>query len=534
MADNIQKEGMLKVGSTLANCKYRIDQYLASGGFGNTYVATDTAFDDKVAIKELFIKGVCGRADDSSEISISLTENKRAFSAQQEKFRKEAKRIRKLTNPHIVSVHDLFDENGTSYYVMDFVEGESLSARLKRTKKPMSESELMLILPQSLDALECVHAEGIWHLDLKPANIMINTKGNIQLIDFGASKQLKNANGENLSTSSAMAYTAGYASSEQMEQNIEKFGPWTDLYSLGATMYNLLTMQQPPSPSDIDEDSRSALKLPSGISKKTEKLIFWLMKPNRKMRPQSVTDVKQFLVEAQYNTVPENKKVEENNDDDNDDTVIKHKKKPIEINTGGKKSNSGNGEKISKKYSNKIVIAAAVFACISVLCLVGDCGGGNNNSTGDNAKISTANNANNEIAVVEVENKLIKVSSGPTNMREYKYSGEIGAYEGAVPNDVKGKAVFEKYGDIPGSSYYGYFVNGVCEDNTGDATMTFNNGDKYVGTFVGGYYSEGKYILSDGAYFEGTFKDSKPYNGTWYSSSGTVDGTVVNGRDVDN
>ena len=317
MADNIQKEGMLKVGSTLANGKYRIDQYLASGGFGNTYVATDTAFDDKVAIKELFIKGVCGRADDSSEISISLTENKRAFSAQQEKFRKEAKRIRKLTNPHIVSVHDLFDENGTSYYVMDFVEGESLSARLKRTKKPMSESELMLILPQILDALECVHAEGIWHLDLKPANIMINTKGNIQLIDFGASKQLKNANGENLSTSSAMAYTAGYASSEQMEQNIGKFGPWTDLYSLGATMYNLLTMQQPPSPSDIDEDSRSALKLPSGISKKTEKLIFWLMKPNRKMRPQSVTDVKQFLVEAQYNTVPENKKVEENNDDEN-------------------------------------------------------------------------------------------------------------------------------------------------------------------------------------------------------------------------
>ncbi|MGN1236828.1 MAG: hypothetical protein ACI4TS_05230, partial [Bacteroidaceae bacterium] len=78
MADNIQKEGMLKVGSTLANGKYRIDQYLASGGFGNTYVATDTAFDDKVAIKELFIKGVCGRASDSAEISISLTENKRA------------------------------------------------------------------------------------------------------------------------------------------------------------------------------------------------------------------------------------------------------------------------------------------------------------------------------------------------------------------------------------------------------------------------------------------------------------------------
>ena len=258
MADNIQKEGMLKVGTLLANGKYRIDQYLASGGFGNTYVATDLSFDEKVAIKELFIKGVCGRTAESSEISVRLAENQRAFSAQQEKFRKEAKRIRKLNNPHIISVHDLFDENGTSYYVMDFVEGESLSARLKRTKKPMSEAELMLLIPQVLDALECVHAESIWHLDLKPANIMVDAKGNVQLIDFGASKQLKNSNGDSLSTSSAMAYTAGYASSEQMEQNIEKFGPWTDLYSLGATMYNLLTMQQPPSPSDIDEDSRTA------------------------------------------------------------------------------------------------------------------------------------------------------------------------------------------------------------------------------------------------------------------------------------
>ncbi|MGM9693996.1 MAG: serine/threonine-protein kinase, partial [Alloprevotella sp.] len=322
MADKIQKEGMLKVGTLLANGKYRIDQYLASGGFGNTYVATDMAFDENVAIKELFIKGVCGRTAESAEISVSLSENQRAFSAQREKFRKEAKRIRKLNNPHIISVHDLFDENGTSYYVMDFVEGESLSARLKRTKKPMSEAELMLLVPQVLDALECVHAESIWHLDLKPANIMVDAKGNVQLIDFGASKQLKNSNGDSLSTSSAMAYTAGYASSEQMEQNIDKFGPWTDLYSLGATMYNLLTMQQPPSPSDIDEDSRTALKLPKGISKKTERLIFWLMKPNRKMRPQSVTDVKQFLVEANDSPRP-NIEIDE---DEDGDTIVTQKK----------------------------------------------------------------------------------------------------------------------------------------------------------------------------------------------------------------
>lgn len=204
MTDNsTPREGLLAIGTTLANGKYRIEKYLASGGFGNTYMAIDTAFDERVAIKELFIKGVCGRMDNATDISISLTENQRTFNAQREKFRKEARRLRKLENKHIVRVHDLFDENGTTYYVMDFIEGESLSTRLKRTHQPMTEAEVLPILAQVLDALETVHNEGIWHLDLKPANIMVDDKDNVQLIDFGASKQLRNADGNSLSTSSA-------------------------------------------------------------------------------------------------------------------------------------------------------------------------------------------------------------------------------------------------------------------------------------------------------------------------------------------
>lgn len=299
----MQSSSMLKIGTLLASGKYRIERYLASGGFGNTYLATNIAFDEKVAIKELFIKGICGRSEDETQISISLSENRETFIAQQEKFRKEARRLRKMTNPHIVRVHDLFDENGTSYYVMDLVDGESLSARLKRTKRPLFESEILKILPQILDALECVHKEGIWHLDLKPANIMIDNSNCVKLIDFGASKQLRNPNGDSLSTSSAIAYTPGYAAVEQMEQNFEKFGPWTDLFSLGATLYNLLTMQQPPSPSDLEENATAALKFPAVVSEKIEKLILWLMKPNRKMRPQSIHEVNQFLQKP--NTIEE-------------------------------------------------------------------------------------------------------------------------------------------------------------------------------------------------------------------------------------
>lgn len=527
MADNIQKEGMLKVGTRLANGRYRIDQYLASGGFGNTYVATDLTFNEKVAIKELFIKGVCGRDPNSTGISVSLSENQRAFSAQQEKFRKEAKRIRKLNNPHIIHVHDLFDENGTSYYVMDFVEGESLSARLKRTKKPMSEPELMLLIPQVLDALECVHSEGIWHLDLKPANVMVDAKGNVQLIDFGASKQLKNANGDSLSTSSAMAYTAGYASSEQMEQNFEKFGPWTDLYSLGATMYNLLTMQQPPSPSDIDEDSQAALKLPKNISKKTERLISWLMKPNRKMRPQSVTDVKKFLVEENDHPVMPDPKDDE---EDNNDTIIKH----------GRQQKSEPQPDAVPAY--QVMLRKWLLPAVAVVCIAGgallmkDCGGGETDvPVAPDDSTAVADNENGietkeVFPTKHVEGLAITVTSGPSNMRQYAFTGDLADTLGALPNG-EGVAKFAKYGDIPASTYKGRFVNGICEDHTGQATMTFVSGDKYVGTFKNGYYDRGKYLLSDGSYFEGSFKDGAPYNGTWYTAKGKPDGKVVNGAD---
>ena len=291
------KEGMLPKGCMLYNGKYRVESYLASGGFGNTYMATDTVFNEKVVVKELYVRGMCGREPDHLNISISLTENKETFTALQRRFKREATILRKLIHPHIVRVLDLFDENGTSYYVMDLVDGESLSQRMKRTGKPMTEQEVMPLLWQVLDALEAVHAASIWHLDLKPANIMLDRKGNALLIDFGASKQLRSQDGNSLSLSSALAYTPGFASPEQMEQSLERFGAWTDLYSLGATLYNLLTTHQPPSPSEIVEDAHEALRLPSSVSKQMGDLVLWLMKPNRKERPQSVADVKKFLRE---------------------------------------------------------------------------------------------------------------------------------------------------------------------------------------------------------------------------------------------
>ena len=128
----VNNKNMLQVGTVLHGT-YRIESYLSSGGFGNTYVVTNVQFDETRAIKEFYLKGICQREGNSTTVSVSNSENTVGFNQQCEKFKKEARRLRGLDNPHIVKVYDLFEENGTAYYVMDYVDGENLSTRLART-----------------------------------------------------------------------------------------------------------------------------------------------------------------------------------------------------------------------------------------------------------------------------------------------------------------------------------------------------------------------------------------------------------------
>ena len=279
----------LQPNTILQGGKYKIERMLGHGGFGITYMARNTVFDVNVAIKEFFMKDENGR--DGNTVTMPNTTKSELFNGQKEKFKKEAKRMFAIKNKHIIGVHDLFEENGTAYYVMDYIDGESLEERMKRTGNPMTENEVNNILPQILDALKVIHDNGIWHLDLKPANIMLDKAGNIKLIDFGASKQMNTQKG-GATTSTAISYTNGYAPREQMEQNYDKFGPWTDIYALGATLYNLLTNKRPPLPSDIDDDEtndkHAALPFPDYVSVETKSLVLWFLNTNRQQRPQSV------------------------------------------------------------------------------------------------------------------------------------------------------------------------------------------------------------------------------------------------------
>lgn len=318
MSDTINQSNMLRVG-TILHGTYRVDGYLASGGFGNTYVATNIQFGERYAIKEFFLKGVTERDENTTTISVSNQENAATFEAQRDKFKKEAVRLRKLSSPHIVCVHDLFEENGTAYYVMDFVDGENLRDYLKKIGHPLDEATVWQVFDQVLDALEVVHSHGLFHLDLKPANLMMDQQGGVKLIDFGASKQMKAGNGA--TTSTAVSYTNGYAPREQMEQALDKFGPWTDFYALGATLYFLLTDQKPPLPSDIDDDmtddKHEALAMPDSISDRLRRMVLWLMATDRRKRPQSVADIRSVL-----NQMAEEKPADPAKGEESDDVTI--------------------------------------------------------------------------------------------------------------------------------------------------------------------------------------------------------------------
>ena len=279
---------MLPVGTLLRNGTYKVTQHLANGGFGNTYVVENLVFNETYALKEFFIKGVNTRSGNS--VLVSQIDNKTLFETQKEKFKKEAIRLRKLNHPGIVKLYDLFEENGTFYYVMDFIDGRSLAEVLKQ-QGPMPEAEARKMLEQLLHILDAVHSQGLTHMDIKPSNIMVDKGGAYHLIDFGASKQMTGSERQATAATTAFAYTKGFAPIEQVNEEMKNVGPWTDLYALGATLYMMLTQNEPPSSSEIIEQGEKAFLFPSSTSSDTKEIILWMMQPSRQKRPQSVQDV---------------------------------------------------------------------------------------------------------------------------------------------------------------------------------------------------------------------------------------------------
>ena len=510
---------MLRTGAVLHGT-YRIDSYLSSGGFGNTYVATHINFNEKCAVKEFFMKGVSERDANSVTVSVSNATRVNEFIEQMAKFKKEALRLRHLQNDHIVRVHDLFEENGTAYYVMDYIDGENLKDRLARTKSSMSEAEVNGVLRQILDALSEVHAQGIWHMDLKPANVMLDSNGVVKLIDFGASKQFDIRKGGALSTS-AVTFTNGYAPIEQMERSYEKFGPWTDFYALGATLYNLLTSRRPPMPSDINDDitadKRIALPMPGTISTRMRDLVLWLMRPNRVDRPSSVEQIFDYLdnpsARVPFLTTDPGATVISRPDDIANPAAARAASKPAA------KVASGTSPATPKKMSSGVLVgiiaAAVVLLGIALFFML---------SRGDTTEVEVPGEEMVDTMVVEeAEAKSKDMLLAPREVTNEKMTIPMGSciYSGRVNREGKpdgyGTAVFSN-----GDRCWGKFVNGDL--NGEDVRYYYFDGDRFMGTVCKNNCVHGRYTRgSDGSYFEGYMKDNLPdeERGQWYNSDGS-------------
>lgn len=287
--------------------KYKIVRFISSGGFGCTYEAEHILLKKKVAIKEFFVKDFCNRDETTSQISVGITSKTALVNKLKSKFIVEAQSLCSLEHPNIVHVFDVFEENGTAYYVMDYIDGASLKDMVKKNG-PMSEQKAVGYIMQIADALKYVHSQNRLHLDIKPGNIMVDKNDKAVLIDFGTSKQYDEEGGEN--TSTLLGITPGYAPSEQMGNDVVKFLPSTDIYALGATLYKLLTGNTPPSANLLA--SGETLEIPSFISEKTRNVIIKSMQTNKMKRPQSIDEFEHLL----SGNNDESKQADSENEDD--------------------------------------------------------------------------------------------------------------------------------------------------------------------------------------------------------------------------
>lgn len=286
---------------------------LGQGGFGITYKVSAEIMLGNIpvtthfAIKEHFLSDCCEREDDT-KINVSRTSSN-AFVDSLADFKTEANRLKSLSGKHegIVRVNEVFPSNNTVYYVMEFLNGDSLRTYVKKNG-PLDELVAISIMKKVCDAVSFLHDKHIAHLDIKPDNIILNTHNGSQqmepvLIDFGLSKHY-DSKGHPTSTIRTRGCSEGYSPMEQYV-GIDNFTPTADIYSIGATLFYLLTGKDPVIASKIS-DEYIKRELPENITEETKRMILLAMKKNREDRLQNIKsfyfETKSFLEDESNKT----------------------------------------------------------------------------------------------------------------------------------------------------------------------------------------------------------------------------------------
>lgn len=292
-----QDDSVLPVGT-------RIDQYeviglLGRGGFGITYLVRDDALQKEFALKEFFPEDLV-RRDGNSIRFAAKTNSENDYKWGLSKFYNEARLLAQFSHPNIVSVRRVFEANGTAYMLLDFIKGATLEKWLQGLDSPPTQEELDLISGPLLSALELVHENRSWHLDVSPENIMIRASdGQPILLDFGASRfEIK----QHSQLVSALVFKSGYSAPEQYTSNADRYGPWTDIYATGATLYRAIAGFRPTEATSrqLSDDLKSAAEVATATYRSGFlKAIDASLKLPPQSRPQSIREWRQMLLGTQ-------------------------------------------------------------------------------------------------------------------------------------------------------------------------------------------------------------------------------------------
>ncbi|WP_304967773.1 serine/threonine-protein kinase [uncultured Parabacteroides sp.] len=366
-------------GHVLQNGKYRITHVIGQGGFGITYKGVwytevkgslgTVQTEVPICIKEYFFKDYCYREAESFAVKVHSETGRVLFDKFKEKLIKEAKILSEVHHPHIVNVLEVFEENDTAYIAMEYISGCSLKYMMDR-EGVLPEAKVLRYVRQIGEALQFVHEKNILHLDIKPSNILIDSSGKARLIDFGVSKRYDIEQQETSTT--MLTLSKGLASIEQYDnEGTQSFSPCPDIYSLGATMYNLLTGKIPTesilratrplqNPSELNKD----------ISPKTEAAIIKAMQIIPADRYQTVAEMM-----AALDLPPEEEKFTnglQNSDgqEEEDETTVIHQNDQLPQNEDDEDRTIVNSEEIISQPRKKkrkgvlISVVIAIFACI--------------------------------------------------------------------------------------------------------------------------------------------------------------------------
>ena len=497
----------LQPDSTLQGGKYRIIEKLGQGGFGITYLAENTLLLGKVAIKEFFFKEYCNRDDSTSRVTIPTSGNREIVERFKQKFIKEARTIFSLNHPNIVRILDVFEENGTAYYVMDYIEGESLGDMVKR-RGAIPEAEALGYVKDAASALEYIHSKNINHLDIKPSNLVLrHDDGKVLVIDFGVAKQYDAVTSEG-TTTTPVGISYGYSPAEQYSKNgVQAFSPQSDVYALAATLFKLLTGNTPPEAMEIQDEGLPVAELQEKqISRPVISAIAMAMK-GRHERTQSVAEFISNLSGDDTVVIPDpaeaerkRKEAEEKAAKEKAEAERKQKEAKAKAEKE-KKSLKGKGVNIITTRKKRLIksllkkywwMAAVLVAIVAIWLMVPS-------KKGAGVPIGGSSKDSVKAQVEFVTGKAFTDAEGVT----FSYTGEV----------VDGKPNGTGTGIYPYGNYTGDYKDGLREGNGKFESKDGEN--KYKGTFANDKYNEGKLTFPDGSYFEGTFKDGQPDKGKW-------------------